>query len=77
METVDPLAELRAVCDAAGSQRAWAAAHGLSVSYLSDVLLRRRPPGPAILRALGLRRIETYTRQTAADALANKEPTHE
>jgi hypothetical protein len=28
---------------------------GVTQQYLSDVLLRRRAPGPAILQALGLR----------------------
>jgi len=55
-QPIDPLAELHAACLAAGSQRAWALAHQVSVQYLSDVLLGRRPPGPSILAALGLRR---------------------
>ena len=59
-QSLDPLAELRAACAAAGSQRAWATQHHVSVTYLSDVLARRRPPGPAILDALGIERVETY-----------------
>lgn len=57
---VDPRQELRAACDAAGSQKAWAAAHGLSAAYVSDVL-RGKPPGDAILAALGL--VRSYRRE--------------
>jgi hypothetical protein len=38
------------------SARKWAAAHGVSSAYVSDVMLGKRDPGPAILVALGLYR---------------------
>lgn len=34
----------------------------LSPSYLSDVLLGRREPGPKLLAALGLRKVVSYER---------------
>lgn len=56
----DTLAKLRsAVGD---NQGAWAVSKGVSPSYVSDVLLRRREPGKAILDALGLERITLYRR---------------
>ena len=45
---------LRAACTAAGSQRQWALTHGLSTVYVNDVVNGKRPPGPSILKALGL-----------------------
>jgi hypothetical protein len=36
-----------------GSVHGWAKRHGLPPSYAADVLARRKPPGPRILRALG------------------------
>jgi hypothetical protein len=55
---------LRRSCAKAGSQRAWARAHGVSVAYVSDVLRGRRDPGKSILTGLGrvglIKRI-TYT----------------
>jgi len=48
---------LKVECDLAGSQRAWAKAHGVSAAYVSDVLADRRNPGRSILAPLGL--IET------------------
>lgn len=56
------LALLRRQCDKAGSQKAWAKAHGLSTSYLSDVLTNNRAPGWKILKALGVTAAVTYRR---------------
>lgn len=58
---------IRAACEAQGSQAAWAALHGLSPSYLSDVLHMKRDPGPAILEALGLIRVVRYLPKPTAD----------
>lgn len=63
MRTVDPIAELKRVSAAAGSQRQWALAHGISPAYVTDVLMLRREPGPLILHALGLERVVTYHRK--------------
>lgn len=56
------LALLRWKCQEAGSQKAFADKHGLSKQYLSDVVRGDRPPGPAILRALGLDVVTRYRR---------------
>ncbi len=56
MNTREVLALLRAECEKAGSQRAWARRHKLSAAYVSDVLLGRREPAESICRALGLKR---------------------
>jgi hypothetical protein len=45
---------LRNACDKAGTAAAWAEANELSPAYVSDTLNKKREPGPAILRALGL-----------------------
>jgi transcriptional regulator with XRE-family HTH domain len=46
------LEKLRSRVKAAGTQRALATAIGCSDQYLSDVLRKRRLPGPRICRAL-------------------------
>jgi hypothetical protein len=51
---------LRAECEKAGSQAKWAAARGISPSYLSDVLQGRREAGGKILDALGYKRVVSY-----------------
>lgn len=51
-EAVEVLREAVAV---AGSQRAWAFAHGLSETDVSLTLSGRRPPPPGILRALNIK----------------------
>lgn len=45
-----------------GSQKAYAKLVGLSESYLSDVLNRRRDISPRILKHLGLERVTYYRR---------------
>lgn len=51
----DVVVRLKAACVAAGGQTAFAKRAGVRVTYLSDQLSGRRPPGPALLAALGLR----------------------
>lgn len=68
MDDLDLATELRAACEAAGSQRAWALAHGVSPQYVSDVLAGRRDGGESILAALGLRRIERIVRVVTLSA---------
>lgn len=51
---------LRDACDRAGSQQAWAFRHGISESYVCDVLRGRRVPGAKVLTALGYRRAVSY-----------------
>lgn len=51
---------LKRETDKAGSQKAYAAAIGVSAQYLSEVLAGTRAPGEKILKALGLRKIVVY-----------------
>lgn len=51
-----------------GSQLDFARKHGLSPSFVSDVLTGRRDPSKAILDAVGLERVVTYRRKEKADA---------
>ncbi|SFV12815.1 hypothetical protein SAMN02799643_05781 [Methylobacterium sp. UNCCL125] len=50
----EAVAALRAAVAAAGSQKRFACAHGLSQSDVSSALRGRRPPAPGILDALGI-----------------------
>ena len=62
MISTDELREtLRKACDAAGSQRAWAKANGVSAVYVCDCLAGRRAIGKAIARALGFQRVTPVT----------------
>ena len=60
MDQLDVCRMLRERCKAAGGQRAWAQAVGISEQYVSDVLNARREPGESILRALGLAKVVRY-----------------
>jgi biotin operon repressor len=61
MMSVDDVREkLKAACDQAGSQAAWAKAHGLSQAYVNDTIRGLREPGESILHRLGLERIVNY-----------------
>lgn len=57
------LDKLRGKLKPYGQQKEAASALGVSPQYLSDVLSGKRDPGPAILKALGLRRAITYTEE--------------
>ena len=48
---------------AAGGQKAWAKANGISAPYVGDVLHRRRDPGEKILSALGLHKVVQYAKK--------------
>jgi hypothetical protein len=60
--------QLRAACEKAGGQSAWARAHGVTQQAVSLVLTGRRAPGPRILDALGLARVSRITKKAPADA---------
>lgn len=45
---------------AAGSQKAWATAHGISPAYVNDCLNRGKPIGGTIAVALGYRPATVY-----------------
>lgn len=51
---------LRAECEEAGGQKAWAEKHGLSLAYVNAVLVRGQSIGDGIAKALGLRRVVMY-----------------
>lgn len=52
---------LRKACEKAGSLRAWAREHGLSAAYVSDVIAKRREPGPAICEAFEIEAVRGET----------------
>lgn len=57
------MAMVRRACREAGSQKAWAAQHGINETFLSQVLRGEREPSSAILRPLGLERVVSYRRR--------------
>lgn len=61
------LTMIRKACDRAGGQSAWAEKIGTTAQKVSDVLARRREPGPKLLSALGLERLPTEYRRIAAN----------
>lgn len=54
----DVLNRIRAACVAAGGQARFARSCGVGSPYLSEVLAGDKPPGPSVLAALGLRKVE-------------------
>ena len=50
-------AMLRRECGAAGGQSAWADLHGISNSYVNDIVMGRRPISKLIAKRLGLKRV--------------------
>ena len=67
--TADDVRSLLAkACDKAGGIRSWARGNGVSAAYVSDILAKRREPGPSICRAFGLvaERGKTTYRKAAA-----------
>jgi DNA-binding transcriptional regulator YdaS (Cro superfamily) len=55
LSSEDVRKRLATACQTAGSESAWAKAHGLSQSYVNKVVNGRKPPSDTILKALGLR----------------------
>lgn len=58
LETV--LDQLRKRCEEVGGQARFAREIGVTKGMISHVLLKRHPPGPKILEALGLEKTVTY-----------------
>lgn len=56
----DPVSLLREQVQRRSSLRALAREWKCSAPYVSDVLLGKRPPGPKILKRLGLKRVVRY-----------------
>jgi DNA-binding transcriptional regulator YdaS (Cro superfamily) len=57
MDIEDVMRLVQAECDKAGSASAWARKLGVTRAYMSDILSRRRDPGPKVLDALGLEKV--------------------
>jgi hypothetical protein len=53
---------LRKEIEKAGTAKAWAAAHDVSVTLVSDTVNGRREPAQAIMKGLGLGRETIYYR---------------
>ena len=60
LSTNDVVELLKARCNEAGSQKDFASKHGVSASYISDVLHKGREPAGVILESLGLERVVEY-----------------
>lgn len=61
LDAIGVAARLRAACDEAGGQEAFAAKHGMSRKTVNDAITGRRfPPGPFIIAALKLRKVTRY-----------------
>lgn len=60
MNRIDLYTLLRTQCAKAGGQTAFANQHGVSVAYVSDVMNGRKEPGPALLKAMGVRKVVRY-----------------
>jgi hypothetical protein len=65
MKDDDVLRLLRAACKQAGSQNKWAQAHGIKQQLVNATLTGKRAPGPTILAALGIERVQTTTTRYA------------
>jgi len=73
LDSIEVCRRLSAACKAAGSQKLWAEKHGVSPSYVSDVVNALRPPGQSILDALGLVRVVRYRAKSATAPKGKKE----
>lgn len=62
---------LRRAVEKAGTQRAFARQHKMSVAYVNDVLHKRRPLADRILAAIGCERVE---RRVVEYRLRKEEP---
>lgn len=60
LKAIDLHAILRKLCCEAGGQSAFARDHGVSIAYVSDFLNGRQDAGPALLKAMGLRKVVRY-----------------
>jgi len=59
----DVRALLREEIEKAGSLRKWAMAHGISPAWVSQMMNHHRPPGPKIMKALGIEAQRLYRRR--------------
>jgi len=61
LRTAQVYARLQDAIDAAGGQKAWAEANGMTPQHLNDVLMARRDISEIVLASLGLRRVVRYS----------------
>lgn len=47
-------------CEMAGGQSAWAKRHGIPPSVVSETIHGKRDPGPNVLIAMGLMRVDRF-----------------
>ena len=50
----------RLIRDKYGNQATFSRCSGLSSAYVSDVVNRRKEPGPAMLKAIGVEKVVSY-----------------
>lgn len=62
MNQAQIIERLTAEAQAAGSQKALAAAIGISAPYLNDILLGKRAPGSKVLDWMGLEKRTVYVK---------------
>lgn len=67
LDETELLAELCDEIDAAGGQKAWATAHGVSAPYVHDILHRRRALSSEFARVMGHERLVVYVRTKPLD----------
>ncbi len=60
LDVLDVWKLLKAECDRAGGQKAWAAAHEVSLSLVNGVVAGGREPSAKLLKALRLRPVTRY-----------------
>jgi DNA-binding transcriptional regulator YdaS (Cro superfamily) len=63
MTLQDLLNELGEIIAQFPSQKTAAKKLGVSPQYLNDVVQKRREPGPKLLKAMKLRRVESYEKK--------------
>jgi len=68
LDDIDVIRRLENAIALAGSQRAFATAHGLHEGSLSEVLYSKRKPTAQVLNALGLREVRRFTESRKSNA---------
>ncbi len=72
LDAIGVFAVLRQACEAAGGQKAWAEAHGLTAQHVNDVLSCRRDISDRVLSALKLRRVVRYAQASISNKPGRK-----
>lgn len=76
MDIKEILSTLRAACDLAGSQTAWARANGFSPAYICETLAGKKQVSERLAAALGVERVVVYRARSSGIRLdsAGTEP---